>query len=139
MAEPEDAARGARARAALGALDGLARCAEDLAGRASRLAPIEEGTLRGSFAVTLIINGTRFEGPGSRHAADAAVRAAALAGGKVRFEAEVSANTIYAARQHEELDWQHPLGGQAKYLEGPFLEQAPRYTRLIARAAARGL
>ena len=29
----------------------------------------------------------------------------------------VGNNVIYAARQHEELGWKHPRGGQAKYLE----------------------
>ena len=32
----------------------------------------------------------------------------------------ISYNTPYARRQHEELDWEHPLGGKAKYLEDPF-------------------
>ena len=31
----------------------------------------------------------------------------------------VSFNTPYARRQHEELDWNHPNGGNAKYLERP--------------------
>ena len=30
---------------------------------------------------------------------------------------EVSYNKIYATRQHEETGWNHPRGGQAKYLE----------------------
>lgn len=29
----------------------------------------------------------------------------------------VGNNTIYAARQHEETSWNHPRGGQAKYME----------------------
>jgi len=32
----------------------------------------------------------------------------------------VSYNTPYARRQHEELGYNHPLGGKAKYLEDPF-------------------
>ncbi len=32
----------------------------------------------------------------------------------------VSYNTPYARRQHEELGYQHPRGGKAKYLEDPF-------------------
>lgn len=32
----------------------------------------------------------------------------------------VSFNTPYARRQHEELGYNHPLGGKAKYLEDPF-------------------
>jgi len=32
----------------------------------------------------------------------------------------ISFNTPYARRQHEELGYQHPRGGYAKYLEVPF-------------------
>ena len=32
----------------------------------------------------------------------------------------ISFNTPYARRQHEELDYEHPRGGKAKYLEDPF-------------------
>lgn len=40
---------------------------------------------------------------------------------------------IYAHRQHEELTWHHPAGGQAKYLEGPFLEGAEDHARRFAK------
>ena len=32
----------------------------------------------------------------------------------------ISFNTPYARRQHEELGYEHPRGGKAKYLEDPF-------------------
>ena len=32
----------------------------------------------------------------------------------------ISFSTPYSRRQHEELDWEHPVGGKAKYLEDPF-------------------
>lgn len=41
------------------------------------------------------------------------------------YEATVSANTPYAARQHEELDYKHPNGGHAKYLEIPIKRALP--------------
>lgn len=81
--------------------------------------PIESGTLRRSGTVTvggLPDGGKVFE--------------AAEAGGEQRdaFKKElgkekaiyISFNTPYARRQHEELDWEHPIGGKAKYLEDPF-------------------
>lgn len=111
---------------------------EDLLGRATRLAPIEEGTLRGSGAVVLIVNGTRHEGAGGLAAATAAAVAAATARRDYTVNVEVSFNTIYAAAQHEGLDFEHPLGGQAKYLEQPFREQADRYIRIIQQAAGDG-
>jgi hypothetical protein len=113
------------------ALEALWRIGEDLGGRAQRLAPIEEGTLRGSMAVALIVNGTRFDGPGALAGAKAVARGTALAGRPVELDVEVSFNTVYAARQHEETEWEHPLEGQAKYLEQPFREQLPRYGAVL--------
>lgn len=116
---------------------GLVRSAEDLLGKATRLAPKDEGTLRGSGAVVLILNGRRLEGEGAQAAAMAAVTALAHAGAPIRLDAEVSFNTVYAARQHEELGWHHDVG-QAKYLEQPLGDNANRYQRIIAASAERG-
>ncbi|WP_190824679.1 hypothetical protein [Saccharopolyspora pogona] len=41
---------------------------------------------------------------------------------------------IYARRQHEELTWRHPRGGQAKYLEQPLHTEHRRYLQNIADA-----
>lgn len=83
-------------------------------GRAVDLAPVEEGTLRGS-----------------------ADRDTTIAGNTIVVVGSFS--TVYAARQHEELDWNHPRGGQAKYLEAPFKETVPRVeptVQLAVRAAS---
>lgn len=130
--------RRARVGYYLGALEGLVRCAEDLLGESSRRAPLEEGTLRASGTVTIIVNGRRFEGAGAIAAAQAIVRALAEAGQPITLDAEVAFNTVYAARQHEELTWRHPLAGEAKYLERPLLERAGRYERIIGASAAQG-
>lgn len=125
-----------RADQAAAAVEALYRAGEDLAGKAARLAPVEEGTLRGSVSVTVIVNGIRHDGAGGMAAATARARAAALAGRDLAIDVEVAANTIYAARQHEETSWEHPLGGQAKYLEQPFREMVPRVERLLELAIA---
>jgi hypothetical protein len=44
----------------------------------------------------------------------------------------VSYNTVYAVRQHEELDWHHDPGQQAKYLEQPFNELQAEMIQAIA-------
>lgn len=75
-------------------------------GEAQRLAPIREGTLRASGELDVDVLGTT-------------------------VTAEISFNEIYAARQHEETDWAHPLGGQAKYLEGPVQRHAATGQRLL--------
>jgi hypothetical protein len=82
---------------------------EHVIGEAQRRAPIEEGTLRATGTVEV-----------ERHAT----------GGTVTG----SFSTPYAAVQHERLDFNHPRGGQAKYLEGPFKENLPRLEPLIAAA-----
>lgn len=82
-------------------------------GEAARLAPVEEGTLRASGDRRTI-----------RHADGADV--------------EGFFSTPYAARQHEELGWRHPKGGQAKYLETPFNEASGRYEGIVG-AAIRGV
>lgn len=39
---------------------------------------------------------------------------------------------IYAVIQHERLDYNHPGGGRAKYLEGPLLAESPEVAPIIA-------
>ena len=112
---------------------------DSLHGKSQDRAPIEEGTLRASGEVAFIVNGTRYEGEGAFAQALAAALAAATAGLHVDAKVEVSYNTIYAARQHEELDWHHPRGGQAKYLESVLHEDAARYTAVIAAEQRRQL
>ncbi|WP_300733695.1 hypothetical protein [Pseudomonas sp.] len=82
--------------------------AELLRGWSVEAAPVLDGTLRASAQVT-----------------------AATAGDPT---AHVSFDTVYAWRQHEELTWNHPGGGGAKYLEGPLLEH---HDDLLAAMAAR--
>lgn len=45
--------------------------------------------------------------------------------------ATVSNGMVYAARQHEELDWKHE-DGQAKYLEQPARESADELMEIVA-------
>lgn len=45
--------------------------------------------------------------------------------------ASISYDTPYAARQHEELDWRHDAGRQAKYLEQPLSTEAQAVVDII--------
>lgn len=129
-----DDLRAARARALV---RDVYRAGEILLGEAQRRAPIEEGTLRASGALAIVVTGQRFEGAGSIAAAEELAARLARAHQRVSATAEVTFNTVYAARQHEELDWHHPKGGEAKYLERPLGELAPRLERLIAEGQRR--
>lgn len=82
----------------------------DLLGKAVDLAPIDKGDLRGS---------------GSAQFEDDAVT--------------VGFSEPYAISQHEHLEYEHPKGGQAKYLEQPFRENADKYINYIADAIKKAL
>ena len=56
-----------------------------------------------------------------------------------RIEGTVTYNTPYAARQHEELSYRHPRGGQAKYLEQPLRAMVPEFESRLAAAMRRAL
>jgi hypothetical protein len=88
---------------------------EDLLGEAQRRAPVEEGTLRASGDLEV------------KH----------LPGNLI--VAEVSFNEVYAARQHEELGYEHPKGGQARYLQSVIQERGARYAGIFAKALERAL
>ena len=51
-----------------------------------------------------------------------------------RIEASIGYNTPYAVEVHENLKAFHPNGGEAKFLENAYTENAPGYERLIEDA-----
>lgn len=61
-------------------------------------------------------------------------RVQAASGGRV---VAVGYTLPYALMQHERLDFRHPRGGKAKFLEDPFNEHAPRFQNEIAAAVFR--
>jgi hypothetical protein len=98
----------------------LLEFAEMVCGEAARRAPVEFGDLRGSFVV--IVNGEQWMHTVSD--ADGGVQI-------VHDRTDVpmaplltiyigTAGCVYALRQHEELTWRHPKGGEAKFVEKAF-------------------
>jgi hypothetical protein len=81
--------------------------------------PIDTGTLRRSGTVTV---GALPDGAQVYEAAESGRDMKdAFPGPEGKEKAVyISFNTPYARRQHEELDYEHPRGGKAKYLEDPF-------------------
>lgn len=100
----------ARKRGESGANKGLLQGGEHLLGVSRNLVPIEEGTLANSGKVTQ----------------DEATHTVA-----------VSFDTPYAVRQHEELDYEHDPGRQAKYLEQPMFTEAAVIRQLAGEAIKR--
>lgn len=87
----------------------------DIQGRATQKAPVETGHLRES-AFTEIVEA----GPGGVTAT-------------VGFNATTKDGKFsYALIQHEETEWNHPLGGEAKYLEKAVIEVEGDFTDRIA-------
>jgi hypothetical protein len=91
-------------------LGALRQGAEVLLTEAQNEAPVETGTLRRSGTVT-----------------------------EATDRVYVSFNTPYAVRQHEELEWRHPLGGKAKYLEDPFKRMRDKIKRAVQLATKKAL
>ncbi len=87
---------------------------EHVLGESTKIVPLEEGTLSRSGKTSAEMTG------------DVAVAA-------------VSYDTPYAARQHEEMDWRHDPGRQAKYLEQPLGAAAPTVAKIYAQAAREAL
>jgi len=118
------------------AVEGMIENTEDLLRRSQRDAPVREGTLRGSGTAEVYASGRAVAQRGFRELKPGArlVSSFEMVGRTVRqgglgdaIVGEVGFDTPYALTQHERLDYNHPKGGKAKYLEDNLKEQAGRY------------
>lgn len=101
---------GAKAMSAIHAAmeDALLTCGADLQEKSVNLAPLDTGKLRENCVVD-----------------DSELSIGTV---KVGYKPEVDE---YSLVQHERLDFNHPQGGEAKYLENPFNANAQRYAEYI--------
>lgn len=104
---------------------GLADALLFVATESQQRAPIDTGDLRGSVKVEI----------------DGDMYSEGVKGGGINVvgslpekatKGTVSYNTKYAAVQHEQINYNHPRGGQAKYLESVLLENKDRILNIIA-------
>ncbi|MEV6074351.1 hypothetical protein AB0L80_04430 [Streptomyces sp. NPDC052069] len=95
-----------------GAVRGLRIAAEHVLAESRKVVPIEEATLERSGVATV---------------------------DETRLTAAVSYDTVYAVRQHEELNYRHDAGRTAKYLERPLTEQVDTVAEIIAAQLRRSL
>lgn len=84
----------------------IADIALDFAGKASNAAPVKFGDLRGDLATPKKINNLSWK---------------------------VGSSLPYTRRQHEHLEYVHPLGGGPKFLEYPFKENVKAYNKQISK------
>ena len=89
-----------------GALQGLRKGAEHILEEATRIVPLQEGTL---------------------------MRSGVVAVDETQLRASITYDTPYAVRQHEEMNYNHPLGRQAKYLETPMNSERDKVMEIIAQ------
>ena len=89
-----------------GANRGLLLAAEHVLQVSNTRVPIEEGTLERSGATSI-----------------------------GDLEASTSYSTPYAARQHEELTWQHDKGRRSKFLESASIDEKDTVAAIMAKAA----
>ena len=102
MAELQKTLKGMPAKTESAVHKELQKITLDLQGKSQKLAPVDTGDLRGSaFAEVDGLDGT------------------------------VGFTEPYALRQHEEVGYRHPKGGEAKYLETPYKENAGKYAEAI--------
>ena len=101
-------------------------------------APIDTGTLRRSGTVTV---GGLPDGAQVYEAAESGTEMKnAFPGPEGKEKAVyISFNTPYARRQHEELGYNHPLGGKAKYLEDPFNRNKKKVLQYADKAVKKAL
>lgn len=119
----------------------VADVALDLLSESVTRAPVDQGPLRGSGSARLgkkvIAEGYDEDGRAGIRGTGASLATGTITGrdidAEVRFEAE------YALEQHERLDFDHPKGGQAKYLEDPLTENADRYLRHLRGALTKAV
>lgn len=109
---------------------------EDLLGKSMKIAPVDEGTMIGSASARVnqveVARGSEGGTPIATGGRPGAKPGQVITG-------EVSYNTPYAARQHEELTWQHLPGKQAKYLEQPLKENVTKYMENLRDAMKEGM
>jgi len=109
-------------------LKALCEGAEAILTEAIDETPVETGTLRRSGTVTV---GAL---PDSEQVFEDARAGTEQEQGQEKGREQavyVSFNTPYARRQHEELDYEHPKGGKAKYLEDPFLRNKTKVLKYV--------
>ena len=100
--------------------------------------PFESGTLRRSGTVTV---GGLPDGAQVYEAAESGSDMKdAFPGPEGKEKAVyISFNTPYARRQHEELGYNHPRGGKAKYLEDPFNRNKNKVLKYAAKQVKKAL
>jgi len=136
---------------------------EDLLSRSMRDAPVKEGFLRATGTAEVLVNGKRVSGRGVQTlrldtgGSVSKARLPEMARKGIEIEQQViergpsheaggrgvvgivAFNMPYALVQHERLDFHHPKGGKAKYLEDNLKQRATVYADNMGQHVAGAL
>lgn len=115
-----------------GSTVGLADALLMVAGESQQRAPVDTGDLRGSVEVRLD-DELYAQGVKGTNSTDVIIVGNLP---ETALKGSVSYNTKYAAVQHEQTAYDHPKGGQAKYLESVLIENQEEIINLIANGVA---
>lgn len=112
-------------------VEGLLDALVFIGSESQQKAPVDTGDLRGSLRITLdgtlVASGLKGQDGATTYSTNIPETAE---------EGEASYNTDYAADQHEQLDYFHPNGGEAKYLEKVILNP-DNQKRILAMIAGK--
>jgi hypothetical protein len=112
-----------------------AEVALDCLGRSGERAPVDTGDLRGSgFAE---VNQATVAMGNEDGSISVLGTPGQPAGNEI--EAAVGFTAPHAFVQHEHTEFNHPKGGQAKFLESVVVENGPKWGKYLADAARKGL
>lgn len=110
-----------------------------VANESQQRAPVDTGDLRGSVQVEvngeIYAEGEKIDSDSSENEKIKIPNRAINVVGALPEHATtgvVSFNAKYAATQHEQINYDHPRGGQSKYLESVLVEEPDRILQLIA-------
>jgi len=103
----------------------------DWISRAVERAPVEFGDLRGSAYVT--ING-ELVAHGNDDGTVTVLNTQSVPAGNA-ITIEIGFTAPYAFVQHEHVEFEHPLGGEAKYLESVLIEREPAWIEHLKKSA----
>ena len=108
----------------------------DCLGKAVERAPVELGDLRGSgFAE---VNGSTVAMGKEDGSTGIDVLGAPGAPSGNEIVGAIGFTAPYAFTQHEHTEFNHPIGGQAKYLESVIAEHQQRWRKHLAESAKKG-
>jgi hypothetical protein len=102
-----------------------------LMGQSVRIVPVKTGTLRRSAFI-------RQSGRTVKNDPDGTIAATKRSPGRRKklskiYKVVMGYNTVYALRQHEEMDWKHRGRGEPKYLEKPLMAIKNKLGERIAK------